>query len=47
MAKHQGIVDALQRRDAAAASAALIDHLRNAIGNIEAARSEVQAAAGE
>lgn len=40
MAKHQGIVDALIDRDAARASAALVSHLRNAIGNIEAARAE-------
>lgn len=43
MAKHQRIVEALQARDAATASAALIDHLRNAIGNIEAARAELNA----
>ncbi|MDO6729167.1 GntR family transcriptional regulator [Marinovum sp. 2_MG-2023] len=47
MAKHQRIVDALQARDGATASAALIDHLRNAIGNIEAARAELQVAAGK
>ena len=47
MAKHQRIVDALLARDAATASAALIDHLRNAIGNIEASRLELQAAAGK
>lgn len=47
MAKHQGIVDALQRRDAAAASAALIDHLRNAVDNIAAVRRELQDDADE
>lgn len=46
MAKHQRIVDALQARDAATASAALADHLRNAIGNIEAARRDLQADTG-
>lgn len=47
MAKHQGIVDALQARDAVTASKALIDHLRNAIGNIEAARTDLRAATGK
>ncbi len=42
MAKHQGIVEALKTRDAAAASAALTDHLRNAIENIAAAREDMQ-----
>lgn len=45
MAKHQGIVEALQARDAPTASAALVDHLRNAIGNIEAARADLQTSA--
>lgn len=40
MDKHQGIVDALLARDATTASAALIGHLRNAIANIQAARTE-------
>lgn len=41
--KHQGIVDALLARDGAAAEAALVAHLRNAIGNIKAARIEREA----
>ena len=42
MARHQGIVAALQRRDAAAASPALIDHRQSAIDDITAARLELQ-----
>lgn len=38
--KHQDIVDALLARDARAAADALRSHLRNAIGNIAAARQE-------
>jgi len=44
--KHQAIVDALLARDAAAASSALIAHLRNAVVNIEAARAEAAEAGG-
>ena len=40
MQKHQGIVDALLARDGKASSAALVAHLRNAIGNIEAMHAE-------
>ena len=40
MRKHQAIVDALMKRDKDVASAALIAHLRNAVGNICAARAE-------
>lgn len=40
MQKHQGIVDALLARDGKAASMALQAYLRNAIGNIKAAREE-------
>jgi len=37
MNKHEGIVEALLERDEKAASTALQGHVRNAIGNIEAA----------
>ena len=40
MRKHQAIIDALLARDGAAASDALVAHLRNAIGNIVAVRTE-------
>ncbi|MDE0534143.1 MAG: GntR family transcriptional regulator [Albidovulum sp.] len=38
--KHQDIVDSLLARDCDAASTALVTHLRNAIGNIKAAKTE-------
>ena len=41
--KHQAIVDALLMRNSTAASSALVAHLRNAIGNIKAARDEREA----
>lgn len=40
--KHQAIVDALIARDTKKTSEALIAHLRNAIGNIQAAKQEQQ-----
>lgn len=42
--KHQDIVDALLARDARAAADALRSHLRNAVGNIAAAKQERQEA---
>lgn len=41
MRKHQGIVDALLKHDAVAASSSLVAHMRNAINNIAAAREEL------
>lgn len=43
MRKHQGIVDALMLRNPQKSSQELNAHLRNAIGNIQAARAEADA----